>query len=265
MRPAAGVLLADPSRLAAVDRTLAVAVAAREALDRLAGLAAVVMDAPVGVVNLVGAEQQHLVGSAGMGEPLSSSRQASVQTCYCPVVVLAGEPLFLEDAAADAEFAGYSGYAALGFHAYAGVPLRDADGQLVGTLFVADTRPHRWERAARDALVALARSVVAELALYQDMKQREQLLAAFEAAPAAITVKQTVHAEPREAEQARELVAAEHAARQAAEAAADRLRGIVGGLAAIVWEAPRTAGSCGCTTRCTWSATRMARPASIRA
>ncbi len=343
MKPAAGVLLADPARLAAVDRTLAVAEAAREALDRLAGLAAVVMDAPVGVVNLVGAEQQHLVGVAGMDEPLGSSRQISVQQGYYPSTLLAGEPLFIEDAAADPEFAEHPGYSELGFQAYAGVPLRDADGQFIGALVVADTRPHQWELTARDALVALARSVVSELALYQDMNRREQLLAGFEAAPAAVAVTRgpdhvidyinpayqgmlgdlapgvpgrvalpelaegffelmdrvlatgetfqaaeaavervwpgeqvvrtryfdfsysrlggdvdpaagvltvavevtdRVAAHQELARYAEQTVAAEHAARQAAEQAADRLRGIVGGLAAIVWEADAQTWEC---------------------
>lgn len=68
-------MLADPARSAAVDRMLPVAIAAREALDRLA---AVVMDAPIGIVSLIGAEQQHLVGPVGMGEPFASSRHAPV-------------------------------------------------------------------------------------------------------------------------------------------------------------------------------------------
>jgi hypothetical protein len=46
-------VLDDPAPLAAVARLLPVAQANRQALDRLAELAAIVMDAPVGIVSLI--------------------------------------------------------------------------------------------------------------------------------------------------------------------------------------------------------------------
>lgn len=161
--------------------------ASRQALDRLAELAAIVMDTPIGIVNLVDT-QQHLVGLVGLGEPFATSRLASIDTGFCPVTLFTGKPLYIEDAAEDPAFVDHSGHVDLGFSAYAGTPLRDADGNLIGTLCAVDIRPHRWRRVDRQALEALATSVVNEMALHRDIDRRQRLLDAFAAAPAGIAV-----------------------------------------------------------------------------
>ncbi|MFN2534001.1 MAG: GAF domain-containing protein [Pseudonocardiaceae bacterium] len=120
-------LFGDPARLAAVAAALQVAKASQAAMDRLAELAAIVMDAPIAIVNLIDT-QQHLVGLFGLAEPFVTSRLASIDTGYCPSTFFAGRPLNIEDAAEDPAFADHPARAELGFAAYAGCPLRDADG-----------------------------------------------------------------------------------------------------------------------------------------
>jgi GAF domain-containing protein len=180
-------ILGDPARLAAVGRVLPVAQRSRDALDRLAELAATIMDTPIGIVNLIDREQ-HLVGLVGLGEPFATTRQASIDTGFCPTMLFSGRPLYIEDAAEDPAFADHPARVELGFAAYAGCPLRDAEGQLIGTLCAVDTRPHRWRRVDRQALEALATSVITEIALRQDVDRRQRLLDSFTAAPAAIAV-----------------------------------------------------------------------------
>jgi GAF domain-containing protein len=170
-----------------VAAALPVARANRHALDRLAELAATVMDAPIGIVNLIDS-QQHFVGMIGLGEPFATSRIASVDTGFCPLTFFAGRALYIEDAAEVPAFADHPAHVEFGFHAYAGCPLRDVDGQLIGTLCALDTRPHRWRRVDRLALEALAKSVINEMVLHQDIDRRQRLLDAFSAAPAAIAV-----------------------------------------------------------------------------
>ncbi|MGB6164871.1 MAG: SpoIIE family protein phosphatase [Pseudonocardiaceae bacterium] len=182
-----GELLGDPARLAAVARVLPVARATQEALDRLAELAATVMDTPIGVVNLIDTKQ-HLVGQVGLGEPFVTSRQASLDTGFHPSTFFSDKPLYVENAAEEPAFVNHPGHITLGFVAYAGAPLRDADGQVIGTLCAIDTRPHRWRHVDRQALQALATSVGKEMELYQDIDRRQRLLDAFDAAPAAIAV-----------------------------------------------------------------------------
>jgi GAF domain-containing protein len=166
---------------------LPIAQANRQALDRLAELAAIVMDTPIGIVNLIDS-QQNLVGLVGLGEPFATSRVASIDTGFCPTTFFAGSPVYIEDAAGVPAFADHPARVELGFDAYAGCPLRDTDGQLIGTLCAVDTRPHRWRRVDRLALEALATSVISEMALHHDIDRRQRLLDAFVAAPAAIAV-----------------------------------------------------------------------------
>lgn len=166
---------------------LQVAKASQEALDRLAELAAIVMDAPIALVNVIDT-QSHLVGQFGLTEPFATSRQVSVDTTFCPSAWFVEQPLYIEDAAEDPSFTEQLAGFALDFAAYAVCPLRDADGHVIGSLCAVDTRPRRWRRVDRRALEALATSVVNELALYQDIDRRGRLLDAFAAAPAAIAV-----------------------------------------------------------------------------
>jgi GAF domain-containing protein len=180
-------LLRDPARLAAVAAVLQIAKASQEVLDRLAELAAIVMDAPIALVNVIDT-QPHLVGQFGLTEPFATSRQSSISNDFCQSTGFAAHPIFIEDATEEIISADRPDGAELGFAAYAGCPLRDADGHVIGTLCAIDSRPRRWRRVDRRALEALATSVVNELALYQDIDRRERLLDAFAAAPAAIAV-----------------------------------------------------------------------------
>ncbi|WP_219418287.1 SpoIIE family protein phosphatase [Pseudonocardia nigra] len=184
-----GEIVSDPVRLAALAAVLPVARAASAAMDRLAELAATVMDAPIGMVVLVDDRRQHLVGLAGTDVAGSLRREMPIALGYCPATTLAaGKPICIEDAADDPDFADHPAHRELGFVAYAGAPLRDADGQLLGALCVTDTHAHPWRAADRRALEALAESVVSELTVHRDTDRRQRLLDAFDAAPAGIAV-----------------------------------------------------------------------------
>lgn len=145
------------------------------------------MDTPVAMVNLIDEREQHLVGLLG-GPSEFASRRLSVDVGFCPSTLLTGRPRFVEDAHEDPEFLDNPAVTELGFVAYAGAPLRDGDGNLVGTLCVTDVRPRRWRQVDQRALEALAVSVVSELALHSDIDRRARLLEAFDVAPAAIAV-----------------------------------------------------------------------------
>lgn len=94
-------------------------------MDRLAELDATIMDAPLGLVNLIGDRNQDLVGLVGLGEPHASQRRLSVEVGYCPATTLAaGKPVYIEDAAEDPAFAEHSAHLELGFVAYTGVPIQ---------------------------------------------------------------------------------------------------------------------------------------------
>ncbi|MDX3853521.1 SpoIIE family protein phosphatase [Streptomyces sp. AK02-01A] len=176
-------LVTDPARLAAVNRVLPMAHSVRESLDRLAELAATVLDSAAGAVIMVGDRREYVVGRFGAVEWLASERAQSFEAGFFLESFTAGVPLYIDDTASNPAFA-----ARFAYRAYAECPLRDPEGQLLGTLSVADTRPHQWRPMDRRALEALAESVISEIVLYLDIDRRQQLLTALDAAPAAIAL-----------------------------------------------------------------------------
>lgn len=179
--------VADPQRLTAVRRVLPGALAARASLDRLAMLAATAMESPIALVNLIGS-RQHLVGMAGLGEPLATTRELPLDEGYCPATLESGAPVFADDIVALRGNGSGSAEPWLGLRGYAGCPLRDVNGQLIGTLCVADTRPRRWGPRQRRMLPELAHWATNEFELYLDDDRRRRALGALDAAPAAVAL-----------------------------------------------------------------------------
>lgn len=153
-----------PSRLRALAELEANAASSAEALDRIARLACRVLDVPVVLVNLVGADQQRFVGCNGP-EPWPSTREMPITAGFCPFAVGANEAYALRDARSDPATAHNPAVERFGVVAYAGVPLRAADGEPVGTLCAVDYEPREWSESDLGVLSELAESAIAELQL----------------------------------------------------------------------------------------------------
>jgi len=155
-------LLRRPSRLRALAELEANAESSARALDRIARTACRVLDVPVVLVNLVGADQQRFVGCEGP-EPWPSTREMPVTAGFCPFVISADEPYTLADARSDPESAANPAVQQFGVVAYAGVPLRTTDGEPVGTLCAIDYEPRAWSAEDLGLLTDLGAGVIAEL------------------------------------------------------------------------------------------------------
>ncbi len=151
-----------PSRLRALAALEMNAESSAQALDRIAALACRVLEAPVVLVNLVGADRQRFVGCGG---PWTGTREMPVTQGFCPFALGAEEAFAFADARVDPELAADPAVEQLGVVAYAGVPLRAADGEPVGTLCAIDTVPHEWSPEDLALLSDPAASAVAELQL----------------------------------------------------------------------------------------------------
>jgi GAF domain len=154
-------LVRRPSRLQALASLSANAETSAEALDRIAGIACRVLDAPVAIVNLVGSDRQHFIGCDGDFE----AREMPIEAGFCPFALGAERAYAFSDAHADPELANNPAVEKLGVVAYAGVPLRDVTGEPVGTLCAVDTEPHEWTDEDLTTLTDLAASAVSELQL----------------------------------------------------------------------------------------------------
>jgi GAF domain-containing protein len=169
-----------PSRLRALASLEANAESSAEALDRIARVACRVLDVPVVLVNLIGAERQHFVG-CGASEPWASMTEMPLTAGFCPFALGAAEAYSLTDARLDSALAVNPAVEQLGVVAYAGVPLRAADGEPIGTLCAIDYEPREWSPEDLAALSDLAASAIAELQLLaatrQAARQRTRLKA----------------------------------------------------------------------------------------
>ncbi len=120
------------------------------------------LSVPVALVNLIGADRQRFVGCGGP-EPWASMRGMPLDAGFCPFA-LAGNAYTLEDARKVPAHAGDPAVE-LGVVAYAGVPLRAADGEAIGTLCAVDFEPRAWSEDDIALMADLAAGVIAELQL----------------------------------------------------------------------------------------------------
>nr|WP_308129094.1 SpoIIE family protein phosphatase [Actinoplanes polyasparticus] len=152
-----GSALSRPARLDALLRTRLDAVA-DPALDRFAEMVRVVLHVPVALVTLVGADRQYFPGACGLGEPWLGRRQTPLSHSFCQHVVTTAEPLIVTDARLDPRVRDNLAIDDLGVVGYAGMPLTDAGGEVLGSLCAIDHAPRDWTAAELSLLAGLAAS-----------------------------------------------------------------------------------------------------------
>jgi GAF domain-containing protein len=162
---AAAAAVADPERVEAVRATGLLDSDVTPEFDRVARLAAHVLNAPVALVSLVDADRQFFKSCLGLPEPWSSERGSPLSHSFCQHPVASREPLLVDDAREHPVLRDNLAIRDMGVIAYAGVPLIDADGFALGTLCVIDSRPRHWTTHQLQLLRDLAASVVTEISL----------------------------------------------------------------------------------------------------
>ncbi|MEU4624423.1 GAF domain-containing SpoIIE family protein phosphatase [Actinoplanes sp. NPDC023801] len=136
-------VLADPPRLRSVRR-IAGGPVPDAAFDRIAMLVHKLVDAPMVAVCLVDEASQFLAGQVGAPEPLASARQMPLTHSFSRHVVVAGEMLVVPDVREDPRMRDNPVVSEIGAIAYAGAPITDPDGLIVGTLCAIDHEPRVW-------------------------------------------------------------------------------------------------------------------------
>ncbi|MEJ5914673.1 GAF domain-containing SpoIIE family protein phosphatase [Pseudokineococcus sp. 1T1Z-3] len=135
--------------------------------DRFARLVRTQLGVPTALVSLVSAREQVLPGAVGLPEPWQQRRSSPLTHSVCQHVVATQRPLVAADVREVPELAGSLAVPALGVVAYAGVPLRDADGVVVGSLCAIDGEPREWDDADVAVLEDLGAACSSEIALRQ--------------------------------------------------------------------------------------------------
>jgi GAF domain-containing protein len=153
-----------PSRLQALASLRANAESSAEGLDRITRIACRALGVPVALVNLIDADRQQFMGCGSLPEPWKSMGEMPLTAGWCPFA-LDADAFAFADARSEPSLAGNAAAQSLGVVAYAGVPLRTADGDAVGTLCAVDYEPHEWTDDELSLMTDLAASAVAELQL----------------------------------------------------------------------------------------------------
>ena len=120
---------------------------------------------PVALVSLVGPDRQLFPGMTGLPEPWATSRSAPLGHSYCRHVVIATEPLIVSDAREHPLLRDSPAVDELGAVAYAGMPLTDEAGNVLGALCAIDVVPRQWTADELDLLRGLAEACSTELRL----------------------------------------------------------------------------------------------------
>jgi GAF domain-containing protein len=159
--------LAEPGRLAALRSADLLDSPPEESFDRLARLAAKVVNAPVALVTAVDRDRQYFKSCLGLPEPWATRRETPLSHSFCQHAVAAREPVIVSDARKDERLVANLAIKDLGVIAYLGVPLITREGHAVGTLCVIDHEPRTWKAAEIELIKDLAAAVVTEIALRQ--------------------------------------------------------------------------------------------------
>jgi signal transduction histidine kinase len=121
-------------------------------LDDLTRLAATMFDTPMAAVSLIDRDRQWFAGSVGL-----SDAQTSIDVSFCRHVVPTRRPLIVPDATRDTRFADYPNVVGEpGIRFYAGAPIIDEDGHVLGAMCVIDDKPHEVSDRQVETLTTFA-------------------------------------------------------------------------------------------------------------
>ncbi|KQS58248.1 hypothetical protein ASG36_09025 [Geodermatophilus sp. Leaf369] len=136
-----------------------------EAFERFARLAARQLRVPIALVSLVDADRQVFPGAVGLPEPFATERSMPISWSLCQHVVTTAGPLAVPDAREHPLLRDSLAIPGLGLIAYAGHPLVDAEGRVIGALCAIDTETRTWTTDDLGSLADLASACSSELRL----------------------------------------------------------------------------------------------------
>jgi len=116
----------------------------QETLDRVTRMVCRLLNVPVSMVCVVDASRQSIKSAQGLGEPWASLGEMPLSHSICRHVVQLGVPLAIGDTGAETLLQGNLAINELGARAYLGVPLRNAEGQVVASLCAIAHEKRTW-------------------------------------------------------------------------------------------------------------------------
>jgi excisionase family DNA binding protein len=151
----------ESQRLVALERSGLLDTPPEEAFDRLTWLAAETLQMPIALLTLLTRDRQWFKSRIGLDVPETPRGWA-----FCNHTIMQKRVFSVEDLASDPRFVGNPAVAGQpGFRFYAGAPVLDGDGFVVGTLCVIDHKPRTLDERGAQTIQALAALATNEIRL----------------------------------------------------------------------------------------------------
>lgn len=154
---------ADSDRLAALDRYDILDTGPEEAFDRITRLIRLTLGVEIGLISLMDAHRQWFKSVVGL-----EGQQAPLDIAFCRHMLADGQPMTISDATRDVRF--QNNPFVLGdpnVRAYAGVPLRTADGFTIGSVCAIGSTARDFTPREQAILAELAAIAMDQLELRQ--------------------------------------------------------------------------------------------------
>ncbi len=132
--------------------------------DRYARMVRRSLGSDIALVSLVEEQRQVFVGADGLTGEVATSRETPLSHSFCQWVVADQAPLVISDARLDERLRSNLAIPDLGVVGYAGYPIRDHRGRIVGSLCAITHSPREWSGADLASLQDLAAACSSELA-----------------------------------------------------------------------------------------------------
>lgn len=160
-----GTGVTDPGRLRSLRATGLLDSPPEEAFDRLTRLASKMVGAPTALISLVDEDRQFFKSALGLRPEIDEARETPLSHSYCQHVVNSGLPLTLDDARENELTRESLAIPDLDAISYCGVPIKDEDGNVLGSFCVLDSQPRGWTEEQVTMLQELAEMVMTEIRL----------------------------------------------------------------------------------------------------
>ena len=146
----------DSARIAALREYAILDTLPEQAYDDLVELAAFIGGAPISLISLVDKDRQWFKAGIGLGASETPRSQS-----FCAYTIPEAKTLVVEDTLLDSRFSDNPlVLGEPGIRFYAGAPLVDPGGNVLGTVCIIDRQPRSLSAAQISALEALARQVM---------------------------------------------------------------------------------------------------------
>jgi serine phosphatase RsbU (regulator of sigma subunit) len=159
--------------------------AADPSLDRYARLVSRTVGAPVALVTLIEEGRQVFPGACGLPPEVDAARETPLSHSFCQYVVADRAPVVITDAREDDRLRDNPAIAEFSVVAYAGWPITDHTGEIVGSLCAIDNEPRFWSSHDLEQLADLAAACSTELSerglriTEQELAHRSRVLLAL--------------------------------------------------------------------------------------